>query len=54
MMKIAIILFIALALRLYGINWDQGYHLHPDERMLIMVTEKIDLFKNLNPNFFNY
>jgi len=54
MMKMAIILFIALALRLYGINWDQGYHLHPDERMLIMVTEKIDLFKNLNPNFFNY
>jgi hypothetical protein len=50
----AIILFLALALRLFGINWDQGFHLHPDERMLIMVAEKIEFFDNLNPDFFNY
>lgn len=54
MIKMAIILLIALILRVYGINWDQGYHLHPDERMLIMVTEKLSFFKNLNPEFFNY
>ncbi|KKP68264.1 MAG: Glycosyl transferase family 39 [Candidatus Roizmanbacteria bacterium GW2011_GWC2_35_12] len=49
-----IILFLAYKLRLYGLSWDQGYHLHPDERMLIMVAEKINFFKNLNPDFFNY
>src|SRR3989304_4128646 len=54
MAKIAIILVLALILRSFGINWDQGYHLHPDERMLIMVAERIDFFKNLDPGFFNY
>jgi hypothetical protein len=48
------ILLIGFTLRVYGINWDQGYHLHPDERMLIMVAEKIHFFSNLNPDFFNY
>ncbi len=32
------ILFFALALRVYGINWDQNQHLHPDERFLTMTT----------------
>lgn len=60
------ILLLAFSLRLYGINWDKGYHLHPDERMIIMVAERIRLphpfaFNNiltkespLNPNFFAY
>ena len=26
------ILAVALALRLYGVNWDSGYGFHPDER----------------------
>lgn len=43
-----------LGLRLYGINWDEGYHLHPDERMLIMVAQRIDFFSQLDPDFFNY
>lgn len=54
MAKIAIILALALILRIFGINWDQGYHLHPDERMLIMVAERIAFFDNLDPGFFNY
>lgn len=54
MIKMAIILLLGLILRIYGVNWDQGFHLHPDERMLIMVAGRINFFKNLNPDFFNY
>ena len=38
-----LIVFIlaALVVRLYGLNWDQGQHLHPDERFLTMVTEAV-------------
>ena len=53
-MFLAIIVILALALRFYGINWDQGLHLHPDERMLIMVATPMRFFANLNPDFFNY
>ncbi len=35
---LAAILFAAAALRFVGQDWDQGYHLHPDERFLSMVT----------------
>ncbi len=31
------ILLLGLFLRIYGNNWDQGWHLHPDERFLTMV-----------------
>ena len=35
------ILLFAFTLRVYGINWDQNQHLHPDERFLTMTTEKM-------------
>lgn len=37
--KLILIAIIILAgfFRFYGLNWDQGYHLHPDERFLTMV-----------------
>lgn len=54
MLKISILLFVSFIIRFLGINWDAGSHLHPDERMLMMVGDKINFFNNLNPNFFNY
>ncbi len=49
-----LILAFGLILRLYGINWDSGFHLHPDERMLMIVATRIKFFSNLDPDFFNY
>ena len=41
---LAVILVVALALRLYGIDWDEGYghSPHPDERNVISLIEGID------------
>ena len=33
-----LVLLVALLFRGSGIFWDQGHHLHPDERFLMMVT----------------
>ncbi|MBI3366248.1 glycosyltransferase family 39 protein, partial [Candidatus Roizmanbacteria bacterium] len=52
--KLVLIFLFGFLLRFYGINWDSGFHLHPDERMLIMVAEQIHFFNQLNPHFFNY
>lgn len=57
---------IGLGLRVLGIYWDHGFHLHPDERMIVMVSEKLAFPKPfsfkilfspqspLNPKFFPY
>jgi YYY domain-containing protein len=37
------ILIAAVALRMWGLNWDEGQHLHPDERFLSMVESAIKL-----------
>ena len=36
---IVLILLVAAGLRLYGINWDQGYGFHPDERSIYMQSD---------------
>ena len=38
---LAAILTFAVAVRVYGLNWDQGHHLHPDERFLAIVSSAI-------------
>lgn len=48
-----LIFLLSFLLRLYEIEWDFGKHLHPDERMIIMVAQKLNL-NNLNPHFFAY
>ncbi|HMM40460.1 MAG TPA: hypothetical protein PKA95_01010, partial [Thermomicrobiales bacterium] len=38
------IFMLAALLRVYGMNWDQGLYLHPDERFIAIVSsERIDL-----------
>lgn len=49
-----LILIIAVFFRFIGLNWDSGFHLHPDERFLTMVgiDEKLpgSLTEYLDPN----
>jgi len=49
-----LILLLAVLLRFYGLNWDQGHHLHPDERMITIVTTRLQFPDQLNPEFFAY
>jgi YYY domain-containing protein len=41
LLVLALIVLAAGLLRLNGVNWDQGTHLHPDERFLTMVAADI-------------
>ena len=59
-----VILLLAAALRLCGINWDGNSFLHPDERWILMVVEGLgrpdswseffSVNSPLNPKFFAY
>ena len=46
-----IVLLVAAFFRFTGINWDQGQHLHPDERFLTMVETSITPVKSLSEYF---
>lgn len=45
-----IIFILAFILRIYGLDWDQSHHLHPDERFLTMVTSAV----KIPPSLANY
>jgi hypothetical protein len=61
---LAVILALAAGLRLYGLNWDGGHWLHPDERMIYFVVGRLGWPQSwsqalspespLNPAFFAY
>lgn len=63
-LPIFLILIFAFALRVYGLNWDQGFHLHPDERAIVLaslplqfptnISELFSVQSSLNPHFFAY
>ncbi len=38
-----VILLVAAYFRFTGLNWDDGHHLHPDERFLTMVENSLEL-----------
>jgi hypothetical protein len=38
---LSVILFLAFLFRFTGLDWDQGHHLHPDERFLTMVATEL-------------
>ncbi len=45
------IIIFGFCLRIIGLNWDQGQHLHPDERFLTMVASSISLPQNIQEYF---
>ena len=49
---IVIILLITAWFRFHGLNWDEGRHLHPDERFLSTVTNDLTGPSNLD-NYFD-
>jgi len=63
---VGFILTLALALRVYGWDWDEGHLFHPDERQIFMVVRGMSLpwppdwdnllspESTLNPRFFAY
>lgn len=61
------ILVLGWCLRTWMVNWDSGYHFHPDERHIVMVAERMEwvnpwsdweVFSSvespMNPKFFAY
>ena len=48
---LVLILLIGAYFRFSGINWDENYHLHPDERFLTMVESSISPVKNISEYF---
>jgi 4-amino-4-deoxy-L-arabinose transferase-like glycosyltransferase len=40
-MLLLLILLLGSGLRLYGVNWDDSHHLHPDERFMVLTVLNI-------------
>lgn len=63
-MTLIVILFLGFFFRIYNSNWDDGFHMHPDERAIILATTQLSWPSSLeeffspqsplNPHFFAY
>jgi 4-amino-4-deoxy-L-arabinose transferase-like glycosyltransferase len=54
LLLIIVILFIALLIRVWGVDYDLPYIYHPDEPGYIVISQNIFKTGDLNPHFFNY
>jgi YYY domain-containing protein len=48
---LVVVLLLGAWFRFHGLNWDEGRHLHPDERFLSSVTNDIKWPQNLDTYF---
>ncbi len=46
-----LVLLAGFVLRLWGVAWDQGTHLHPDERFITMVETDLKVPNSLGQYF---
>ena len=46
-----LVLLAGFVLRLWGVAWDQGTHLHPDERFITMVETDLKVPHSLGQYF---
>src|SRR5919198_4803879 len=49
--SLVIVLLMAAFFRFHDLNWDEGHHLHPDERFLSTVTNDLQWPQNLATYF---
>ncbi|PIZ44810.1 hypothetical protein COY32_06020 [candidate division WWE3 bacterium CG_4_10_14_0_2_um_filter_41_14] len=55
LLPLIILIGVGSFLRLYGIDWGEGYFFHPDERNIISAVSNLSITKgNLNPLFWAY
>ena len=48
---VTLVLLLGFVLRFWGVNWDQGTHLHPDERFITMVATDLRIPDSLGQYF---
>src|SRR5690349_662302 len=46
-----LLVLLGIACRFTGLNWDSGYHLHPDERFLTMTATSLQWPHSLHEYF---
>jgi hypothetical protein len=49
LLLLLLVIIVAVCLRLYGVNWDNGIGAHPDERYLVGVAESLRWPDRLSP-----
>jgi len=54
-LALALLFAAALAVRLFGLDWDQGHSFHPDERRIVEAVQELSFSPlDLDPGFYAY